>query len=98
MLKVLKEVANKETERAGWSDSRMARLTGGCSAQPNAIQDLEIRRRQMSDQAELADDASKNWQRFLSREDGRKDGGDHDLLWRPSVGQDDLPVGARARL
>jgi len=52
----------------------------------------------MSDQAELADDTSENWQRFLNWEDRRKDGGDHDLLRRPSVGQDHLPVGARARL
>ena len=52
----------------------------------------------MSDQAELTDDTSENWQGFLSWEDGRKDGGDDDFFRRPSVGQDDLPIGARARL
>jgi hypothetical protein len=52
----------------------------------------------MSDQAELADDTSKNWQRFLNWEDGRKDGGHIHLFRRPSIGQNDLPVSAGARL
>ncbi len=52
----------------------------------------------MSDQAELADDASENGQRFLTWQDGRKDGGDIDLFRWSSVGQNDLPVGAGARL
>jgi hypothetical protein len=68
-----------------------------CSTKPNAIQDLEVGRRQMGDQAEPAREADRGRRRLETGRNSWDEGSDIGLFRRPDGGQNGLPVRARAR-